>query len=262
MIYVEHDFYMNLSEAVNSNDERLIKDLFRYELSTLIGKERKELRKLYEACGLSYPKGASNEVLTKSVLGNIRKGDRRFTTGVAVLIARQEGLINAVEKDRERGNGEEPEKKQKASDVISKISLSMKIFFDNMSKEEYIKFRNGVLKKVNTINRKYSSATGTTTRPTQGVLDAQRKAKRKKMIMVGVGIGLLVLGYVAYKKGWLAKLGIGGGNKMADGGAIPSAAPVSQPAPALVAAPAPAAAPVAQAAPVAAAPVAPAAPPV
>lgn len=247
MIYVAHDFYMNLSQAVNSNDERLIKDIFRHELSTLIGKERKELRKLYDVCGISYPKGASNEVLTKSVLGNIRKRDKRFTTGISVLIARQEGLLNVVEKDKERSGEDAQIEKQKSSDIVTRISYTLGLFFENMSKEEYVKFRNSVLKRVNNINKKYSSAAGGVSRPTQSQLDLEKKHKRKKMIMVGVGIGVLVLGYIAYKKGWLAQFGIGA-KKMADGGAIGSgnasmpvqpSAPVS-PSPTPNAAPAPA----------------------
>jgi hypothetical protein len=225
MIYVEHDFYMNLAEAVNSNDERLIKDIFRHELATLVAKERKELRRLFDVCGIAYKKGVSNEALTKSVLGNIRRGDSKFTTGIAVLIARQEGLINAVEKEKERN-----ENKPKQSDIVSKIALSMRMFFDNLDKDDYLKFRNSVVKKANGMNKKYSNAVGATTRPSQSQLDAQRKAKRKKMIMVGVGIAVVVLGVIAYKKGWLAKLGIGG-QKMSDGGTVTSGTTITPPAP-------------------------------
>lgn len=222
MIYVENDFYSNFSSAIESNDERAIQDIIVDKISKVISKDRKELKSLLRKLGVQYPKGVSNEELVIILVRRMRK-DSKMRIGIAFLIAKQEGLLAAHEKQSQRNSDNkketQSEEKPAAADIVANMASSFGIFLNNIDKEQ----RRFLIEDLTEIvNRKapqfaysymYSDAEGNS--------QSSGNTNTKKLIKWGlIAIGVAVVGYLIYrhyKNGGFSKKQLGDGGTI-DGG--------------------------------------------
>ena len=72
MIWVQHDFYKNFIQSVNSNDIDLTLDIFRSELSDLLTYQQVKLFSLFDKLKISYGKNYSYERLLDIIIRELQ----------------------------------------------------------------------------------------------------------------------------------------------------------------------------------------------
>lgn len=92
MIWVQHDFYKNFTQSVNSNDMGLTLDIFRSELSDLLTYKSNELYGLFDKLKIKYKKKSSYEELLDIVLVEMQRNDK-FIRGLSFLIGENNNVI-------------------------------------------------------------------------------------------------------------------------------------------------------------------------
>ena len=93
MMFLEHDFYSNFSQSLQSGDRKLINDIIADELSELIVHDYDKVFDLLEKVGVRVNQRISDEQLADLLISEM-KTNKKLVKGVAFLISENNNLIN------------------------------------------------------------------------------------------------------------------------------------------------------------------------
>lgn len=98
-MFLEHDFYSNFSQSLQSGDARLTNDIIADELSELIVHDYEKVFDLLSKVGINVSKKISDEQLVNILLEKI-KTNEKLVRGLSFLISEKNGLINSNTDDK------------------------------------------------------------------------------------------------------------------------------------------------------------------
>ena len=174
MIWVQHDFYKNFIQSVNSHDIDLTLDIFRSELSDLLTYQQVKLFSLFDKLKISYGKNYSYERLLDIIIRELQ--NEKFVRGLSFTLAE----CNEVVKKYKDISWE-----KLLNNITTGIKKVAKYFLDNPRKQSLFK------KKAVEMLELKSSVTGNDNR--------EVKTKDNTILWV-VGIGVLaVAGYLVWR---------------------------------------------------------------
>jgi hypothetical protein len=175
MIWIQHDFYNNFVQSIDTEDIEMSFDIFRSELSDLLTYRSQSLFNLFDKLKIKHKKKASYEELVDIVIDEIKKNEK-FVRGLSFLI----GESNKVVKNNKDLSW------QKILNRITKgIEIIAKTFIDYPKKEKLFKRQ---LKEMVGLK---SSVTGN---------DTRQLNKKDNTILWIVGITVVcVAGYFIYQ---------------------------------------------------------------
>jgi hypothetical protein len=175
MIWIQHDFYNNFVQSIDTEDIEMSFDIFRSELSDLLTYRSQSLFNLFDKLKIKHKKKATYEELVDIVIDEIKKNEK-FVRGLSFLI----GESNEVVKNNKDLSW------QKILNRITKgIEIIAKTFVDYPKKEKLFKRQ---LKEMVGLK---SSVTGN---------DTRQLNKKDNTVLWIVGIAVVcVAGYFIYQ---------------------------------------------------------------
>lgn len=215
MIYVENDFYSNLSNAVKSDDDIAIQNILVDQVSSLIAERRGELiQMLQKKVGLSLTKNPTNEELSNVVVSNLRKS-KKLQRVLAYLIAKKNGILDVSEKSSRSKNSENEDsekdenikntKSEKTANTVTAIAGTINTLADSLRDERANTFKTELQRQANRkapnfSGKAYASKNEKKSKP-------KKKKNNRKRLLIGIGlIAVAGVAYYGYKKGWFKGL--------------------------------------------------------
>lgn len=99
MMFLEHDFYSNFSQSLQSGDQKLTRDIISDELSELIVHDYDKVFDLLDKVGVRANPKMSDEQLVDLLLKEMQTNPK-LIKGLAFLISEKNDLINSETDDR------------------------------------------------------------------------------------------------------------------------------------------------------------------
>jgi len=171
MIWVQHDFYKNFTNSIDSGDIDLSLDIFRSEISDLLTYKSTALYSLFDKLKIKYKKKSSYEELFDIVLREIKINDK-FVRGISFLIAESNNVIK---------NNKGVSWEKLLNKITKGINIIGKYFLDNPKREKLFRKR-----AIEMIGLK-SSITG----------DDKRELMQKDNTVLWI-VGLVAVGVAGY----------------------------------------------------------------
>lgn len=180
MMFLEHDFYSNFSQSLQSSDQKLTRDIIADEISELIVHDYNKVFDLLDKVGIRANPKMSDEQLVDLLLKEMQ-ANPKLIKGLAFLISEKNDLINSETDDRSGKKYVEYVNKnlQKSLDKILK------------SENETRKFKNDLMSRVGNKDSKVAERRRNVEKP--------NRFWRNTFIVVGV-LGVTYLIYRNWDK--------------------------------------------------------------
>lgn len=196
MMFLEHDFYSNFSESLQSGDKQLTNDIIADELSELIVHDYSKVFDLLEKVGIRVNRNMSDEQLADILIDGMQSNEK-LARGIAFLISERNNLVNTDTDDKSG---------RKYVDYVNK-NLSSSFEKILQTENERKKFKTDLMKRIKSKDSK--------------VAERRRKVEKPNYFWRNIFIAAGVIGgaYLIYHN-WDR---ITGKTKMDAGGHVPEA---------------------------------------
>lgn len=127
MLFVNHDFYYNVTNSATIKDVDALQDIFTSELSELVVKKPDDILKVFKDSGIKFPKKITLQEIVDICFENLGK-NLTFRKSIAFLIADQNNLTkdapyqNVSVENPEKKDSKEPQKKEKQLTWVQKVN--------------------------------------------------------------------------------------------------------------------------------------------
>jgi hypothetical protein len=128
MLFVNHDFYYNVTNSANINDVDALQDIFTSELSELVVKKPDDILKVFKDSGIKFPKKITLQEIVDICFENLGK-NLTFRKSIAFLIADQNNLTKdapyqnvPIENPEKKDSKEPQQKKEKQLTWVQKVN--------------------------------------------------------------------------------------------------------------------------------------------